>query len=116
MSSKRTLVKQKVTYGSVGEGNLQDSDDDFSGKRTLTKRVSFGSHELSESDSDAENSLGRINRASAGRTGDSLDGLFRETSAKEREKSVGLVNGTSEERHASIKGKAKFTLHVIYNN
>ena len=111
MTSKRTLVKQKVTYGSVGDENLHESDDDFSGKRTLTKRVSFESHELSESDSDAENSLGRINRTSGlRRIGDSIDGLFRETSTKEKESSVGLIKGSSEEGRGS-KDKGKFRLN-----
>lgn len=88
MSTKRTLVKQKVTYGSVGEENLHDSADEFTVKETSnsTKRVPFESHELSDSDSDEENSLGRINRTSSGRAGDSLDGLFRETNNKESEK------------------------------
>lgn len=107
MGSKRPLVKQKVTYGAVGDGNLHESDEDFSGKRSLSKRVSFASHELSDSDSDAENSVGRINRSSAGPAGDSLDGLFRESSAKERGRSVEFIKGTSEERHAS---KDKYSL------
>ena len=115
MSTKRTLVKQRVTYGSVGDENLYDSDDDFSGKRTLTKRVSFESHELSDSDSDAENSLGRINRTSSGQAGDSLDGLFREASTKERKISkgpAGLIKGTSEESFTP-KDKGKI-LNVNY--
>lgn len=102
MSSKRTLVKQKVTYGALGDGNLHESDEDFGGKRSPTKRVSFGSHELSDSDSDEENSQGRINRSSAGSAGDSLDGLFRESRSKEREGSVDqLIKETSGERQAS---------------
>ena len=103
MSSKRTLVKQKVTYGSAGDGNLHESDEDFSGKRSPTKRVSFDSHELSasDSDSDAENSLGRINRSSAGPAGDSLDGLFRESSLKDRQRSEESIKGTSIERQGS---------------
>lgn len=101
MSSKKTLVKQKVTYGSAGDGNLHESDEDFLGKRSPTKRVLFDSHELSDSDSDAENSLGRINRSSAGPAGDSLDGLFRESSPKERERSVEFIKGTSGERQES---------------
>ena len=103
MSSKRTLVKQKVTYGSAGDGNLHESDEDFSGTRSPTnsKRVSFDSHELSDSDSDAENSLGRINRSSAGPAGDSLDGLFRESSPKDRQRSEESIKGTSIERQGS---------------
>ena len=103
MSSKRTLVKQKVTYGSVGDGNLHESDDDFSDKRSPTKRVSFGSHELSDSDSDEENSQGRINRSSAGPAGDSLDGLFRESSSKERTGSAEFIKGTSEKQASKDK-------------
>lgn len=103
MSSKRTLVKQKVTYGSVGDGNFHESDDDFSDKRSPTKRVSFGSHELSDSDSDEENSQGRINRSSAGPAGDSLDGLFRESSSKERTGSAEFIKGTSEKQASKDK-------------
>ena len=110
MTSKRTLVKQKVTYGSVGDENLHESDDDFSGKGTSTKRVSFESHDLSDSDSDVENSLGRINRTSEKRTGDAIDGLFRETSTKEKESSVGLIEGISEEsRGSKAKDEGKFS-------
>ena len=110
MTTKRTLVKQRVTYGSTGDENLYDSDEDLPGKRTLTKRVSFESHELSESDSDAENSLGRINRTSSAQAGDSLDGLFRESSTKERKNSKGLIKRTSEEGFTpKDKGKIAFS-------
>lgn len=102
MSSKRTLVKQRITYGSVGDDNLLESDEDLTDKRSPTKRVSFGGHELSDSDSDEENSQGRINRSSGAKpAGDSLDGLFRESSAKERKGSLELVKGNSEERRLS---------------
>lgn len=101
MSGKRTLVKQRVTYGSAGDGNLHETDEDFSGKRNPTKRVSFDSHDLSDSDSDAENSLGRINRSSAGLAGDSLDGLFRESSPKDRQRSEESIKETSIERQSS---------------
>lgn len=113
MASKRTLVKQKVTYGSVGDENLHDSDDDLSGKRSITKpakRVSFESHELSDSDSDAENSLGRINRRTA-RARDSLDGLFRETSIKEGEDHAGLIKGILGESQSSTT-KDKGTVYT----
>ena len=124
MSSKRTLVKQKVTYGSAGDGNLHESDEDFSGKRSLTKRVSFDSHELSDSDSDAENSLGRINRSSAGPAGGSLDGLFRESSPKDRQRSEESIKGTSIERQGSQdkhsrhedKGKFLFLLTKLHHS
>ena len=114
MSTKRALVKQRVTYG---EENWQDSDEDFSVKRTLTKRVSFESHELSGSDSDAENSVGRINRASVVRAaGDSLDGLFRGTSSKERDdSSKELPKGTSVESYvytSKDKGKIRFKFKI----
>lgn len=112
MASKRPLIKQKVTYGSVGDGNLDESDEDFSGKQSLTKRVSFHEHELSESDSDEENSLGRINRSSSRPARDSLDGLFRESGSKEKEGSVGLTKGTSVERQGS-KDKGKFVVEKV---
>ena len=111
MASKRTLVKQKVTYGSVGDENLHDSDDDLSGKRSITKRVSFESHELSDSDSDAENSLGRINRCTA-RARDSLDGLFRETSIKKGEDHAGLIKGILGESQSSTT-KGKGTVYTV---
>lgn len=114
MSTKRTLVKQRVTYGSVGDENLYDSDDDLPGKQTLTRRVSFGSHELSDSDSDAENSLGRINRTSSGQAGNSLDGLFREASTKERKNSKRLIKGTPDESFTP-KDKGKILNVIIIN-
>lgn len=101
MASKRPLVKQKVTYGFSEDGNLYENEDDISGKQSLTKRVSFHNHELSDSDSDEENSLGRINRSSSKPAGDSLDGLFRESDTKEKESPVGLAKAASPGRPRS---------------
>lgn len=101
MNAKRRLVKQKVTYSSVDYRNSSNSDEEFDGNETITKRGPSKTRELSSSDSDEENSLGRMNRTSSRKAGDSLDGLFRDTSKGENESIKVLAKGASSEE----KGK-----------
>lgn len=101
MNAKRTLVKQKATFGFVDDRNSSNSDEQFDGNETITKQGRFNTRELSTSDSDEENSLGRINRTSSRKAGDSRDGLFRDTSEGKNESIKMLAKGVSNEE----KGK-----------
>lgn len=102
MNAKRRLVKQKVTYSSVDDRNSSNSDEEFDGNETITKRGPSKTRELSASDSDEENSLGSMKfRTSSRKAGDSLDGLFRDTSKGENESIKLLAKGASSEE----KGK-----------
>ena len=105
MNAKRTLIKQRATFGSVDDRNSSNSDEQFDGNETITKQGRFKTRELSTSDSDEENSLEKINRTSSRKAVDSLDELFRDTSEGKNESIKMLAKG------ASNKEKGKNTVN-----
>lgn len=107
MNAKRTLIKQKATFGSVDDRNSSNSDEQFDGNETITKQGRFKTRELSTSDSDEENSLGKINRTSSRKAVDSLDELFRDTSEGKNEGIKMLAKGASNKEKGEAISTAK---------
>jgi len=107
MNAKRTLIKQKATFGSVDDRNSSNSDEQYDGNETITKQGRFKTRELSTSDSDEENSLRRINRTSSRKAVDSLDELFRDTSEGKNESIKMLAKGASNKEKGEAISTAK---------